>query len=77
MKAKKPSRVMFSRCLSSTELPEHEIWNEEAESSDGVGEFRSQRPIEERAEYGTSSATQRTQGTEHSSHNALRKEDQT
>ena len=63
--------------VSSTEPSEHEIWDEEAESSDGVGEFRSQRPVEKRAEYWTSSATQRTQGTEHSSHNALSKEDQT
>ena len=63
--------------MSSTEPSEHEIWDEEAESSDGVGEFRSQRPVEKRAEYWTSSATQSTQGTEHSSHNALSKEDQT
>ena len=43
LKAKKPSGVV----MSSAEPPEHEIWNEETKSPDGVGELRPQRPVEE------------------------------
>ena len=57
--------------MSSAEPPEHEIWNEEAESPDGVGELRPQRPVEEGAEYRPSGATKSAQGAEHTGHNAL------
>ena len=57
--------------LDDLQPPQHQVGNEKAESTQGVGNLRSERPVEERTKYRPCRPAQGSQGAEHAGHDSL------